>query len=73
MTDRRGAKKLFKTHKGWMAAGVAAATLFSVSVFGGNTVSVEAAGPEPVTAPVFCVGDGSAGVSCCSAKTYSRY
>lgn len=51
MTDRRGAKKLFKTHKGWMAAGVAAATLFSVSVFGGNTVSVEAASPEPVSAP----------------------
>ena len=41
MKDRSGAKKLYKANKTWIAAGIAAATLFSVSALGGNTVSAD--------------------------------
>ncbi|MFD1486048.1 LPXTG cell wall anchor domain-containing protein [Lacticaseibacillus baoqingensis] len=44
MTENRGAKKLYKAHKTWIAAGIAAATLFSVQALGGQTVNASAAG-----------------------------
>lgn len=44
MKDRSGAKKLYKANKTWVAAGIAAATLFSVSVLGGQTVSADTTG-----------------------------
>ena len=43
MKERSGAKKLYKANKAWVAAGLAAATLFSVSALGGNTVSAATA------------------------------
>lgn len=39
MNNRQGAKKLYKAHKTWIAAGVAAATLLSASALGGQSVS----------------------------------
>ncbi|WP_179395584.1 KxYKxGKxW signal peptide domain-containing protein [Lacticaseibacillus absianus] len=45
MKDRQGAKKLYKAHKTWIAAGVAAATLFSVQALGTQTVSASETAP----------------------------
>ncbi|WP_461227429.1 hypothetical protein [Lacticaseibacillus suihuaensis] len=49
MSNRNGAKKLYKAHKTWIAAGVAAATLLSVQALGGQQVSA-AAGDTTTTA-----------------------
>ncbi|WP_225048383.1 KxYKxGKxW signal peptide domain-containing protein [Lacticaseibacillus kribbianus] len=38
MKDRRGDKKLYKSRKGWVVAGVAAATLFTAGLTAQNTV-----------------------------------
>ncbi|WP_225049264.1 KxYKxGKxW signal peptide domain-containing protein [Lacticaseibacillus kribbianus] len=51
MSNRNGAKKLYKAHKTWIAAGLAAATLFSVQTFGAQTVSATGAGIQ-ATEPV---------------------
>ncbi|WP_125704664.1 LPXTG cell wall anchor domain-containing protein [Lacticaseibacillus daqingensis] len=42
MKDRNGAKKLYKAHKTWLAAGVVAAGLFSIQVLGQPTAHVRA-------------------------------
>ncbi|MCI1986100.1 MAG: LPXTG cell wall anchor domain-containing protein [Lactobacillus sp.] len=49
MTEQRGAKKLYKAHKTWIAAGIAAASLFSVQAFGGQTVSADTNEPGSVS------------------------
>ncbi|WP_125582213.1 KxYKxGKxW signal peptide domain-containing protein [Lacticaseibacillus suibinensis] len=41
MKNRQGAKKLYKAHKTWIAAGLAAATLFSVQALGTQTVAAD--------------------------------
>ncbi|WP_461213672.1 LPXTG cell wall anchor domain-containing protein [Lacticaseibacillus sp. GG6-2] len=46
MNQRNGAKKLYKAHKMWFAAGVAAVGLFSAGALGGTQVS---AAVQPVT------------------------
>lgn len=51
MKNRQGAKKLYKAHKTWIAAGLAAATLFSVQALGTQTVAADtpANTSEPAT------------------------
>ncbi|WP_125704662.1 LPXTG cell wall anchor domain-containing protein [Lacticaseibacillus daqingensis] len=55
MKDRNGAKKLYKAHKTWLAAGVVAASLFSIQVLGQPTAHVgaeEVAETASTTVPV---------------------
>ncbi|WP_203626265.1 KxYKxGKxW signal peptide domain-containing protein [Lacticaseibacillus mingshuiensis] len=46
MKNRDGAKKLYRAHKTWLAAGLTAATLLGVQVMGANAHSVSAAEVE---------------------------
>ncbi len=50
MKNRQGAKKLYKAHKTWIAAGLAAATLFSVQALGTQTVAADATPAQTETA-----------------------
>lgn len=50
MKNRRGAKKLYKAHKTWIAAGLAAATLFSVQALGTQTVAADTTPEQTQTA-----------------------
>ncbi|WP_054750991.1 KxYKxGKxW signal peptide domain-containing protein, partial [Lacticaseibacillus thailandensis] len=52
MNERNGAKKLYKAHKVWFAAGVAAIGLFSAGALGSNSVSAATTGTEPTTTQV---------------------
>jgi LPXTG-motif cell wall-anchored protein len=49
MKDRSGAKKLYKTHRGWIAAGVAALTLFSTQALADQNVQAATADTTATT------------------------
>ncbi|MFD1394173.1 KxYKxGKxW signal peptide domain-containing protein [Lacticaseibacillus jixianensis] len=57
MKDRTGAKKMYKVNKTWIAAGLAAATLFSVSTLGSNTVSADTTPAKDEAAVAIKKGD----------------